>query len=494
MDWVKNPAAHVMLLLLALHAPRPAAAMCGFFTAPLPTGKAQVAAVKLGNTASQVVLLRKGNRTSMTLSNNYKGPAENFALVVPVPVILKKEDVRTLSPDVLKHLETLSAPRLLETWENDPCYVNRSIDVASADGGGTSGAAPPVALADPEPSVKIEAKFAAGEYEIVVLSALDSSGLERWLQANQYQIPPGAAAALAPYVREQMKFFVAKVDMSKVRRDPSGVVVLSPLRFTFDAPELRLPVRLGLLNAEGKQDLLVYILHPQKRFEAANYPNLFIHTNLEVQESVRTQFPAFYSTLFQETLRRGGDRGMVTEYVWNIDSCDTCPIQKLRPHELYLLGDDDLAPRAGQSAAPSQHPAAAARYVLTRLHTRYDRQTLSEDLIFHEAAPISGGRDGDRGNVAGPSPRDRNSFQARYTIRHYWRGPITCSTPRYRQWLRTPLDRGGYSLRRSAPPQAATNLAGAPQAAVSLQGVVRTAVPDLELPGIAAPLRRRERR
>lgn len=484
-----NQAVPQMLLLLALLLPRPASAMCGFFVAPLPTGKAQVAAARLGNSASQVVLLRKGTRTSMTLSNNYKGPAENFALVVPVPVVLKKEDVKTLSPDILKHLETLSAPRLLETWENDPCYhQNVRMSVASADGGGASsrGPAPQIELADPEPSVKIEAKFEVGEYEIVILSALDSSGLERWLQLNQYNIPPGAAAALAPYVREQMKFFVAKVDISKVRRDPSGAVVLSPLRFSFDAPELRLPVRLGLLNADGPQDLLVYILHPKKRFEAANYPNLFIHTNLDVEESVRTKFPSFYSTLFTETLRRGGGRGVVTEYAWNTDSCDSCPIQRLRSHELQLLGDDELA--------PAQRPAGAvARYVLTRLHARYDRQTLSEDLIFREAGPITGGRDGDRGNSAGPSARDRNSFQARYTIRHYWRGPITCSAPRYRQWLRTPLDRSGYSRRRS-PPLAATNLVGSPQAPISLQGIVRTAVPDLDLPGIPLPPRRGEKR
>ena len=31
-------------------------------------------------------------------------------------------------------------------------------------------------------------------------------------------------------------------------------------------------------------------------------------------------------------------------------------------------------------------------WVLTRLHTRYDRTTLSEDLLFREAKPVVGGR------------------------------------------------------------------------------------------------------
>src|SRR5262245_64657723 len=90
-------------------------AFCGFFVSG--------ADANLYNNASQVVLMRKGNRTVMTMSNNYKGPTENFAMVVPVPVVLHKEDVRTLAPDVFQHIDALSAPRLVEYWEQDPCYV-----------------------------------------------------------------------------------------------------------------------------------------------------------------------------------------------------------------------------------------------------------------------------------------------------------------------------------------------------------------------------------
>src|SRR5207253_1759793 len=103
---------------------------------------------------------------------------------------------------------------------------------------------------------------------------------DTWLRRNRYQIPTGAAAALAPYIRDQMKFFVAKVDIKKVQRDDHGLVVLSPLQFSFDAAELRLPVRLGLLNAPqgAPQDLIIYLLHPEQRFEVANYQNTFIPT------------------------------------------------------------------------------------------------------------------------------------------------------------------------------------------------------------------------
>src|SRR5262249_26422463 len=81
-------------------APTSAAAFCGFFVSG--------ADAALSNNASQVVLLRKGNHTVMSMSNNYKGPPEDFAMVVPVPVVLKKEQVKTLAPDIFAHIDQLS--------------------------------------------------------------------------------------------------------------------------------------------------------------------------------------------------------------------------------------------------------------------------------------------------------------------------------------------------------------------------------------------------
>src|SRR5215475_5677916 len=86
-----------------------ARAFCGFFVSG--------ADANLYNNASQVVLMRHGHHTAMTMSNNYKGPPQDFAMVVPVPVVLKKEQVKTLRPDVFKAVDTLSAPRLVEYWE-----------------------------------------------------------------------------------------------------------------------------------------------------------------------------------------------------------------------------------------------------------------------------------------------------------------------------------------------------------------------------------------
>jgi hypothetical protein len=46
--------------------------------------------------------------------------------------------------------------------------------------------------------VKIEAKYLVGEYDILILSAKESSGLKTWLNENGYKIPPGADEVLEP--------------------------------------------------------------------------------------------------------------------------------------------------------------------------------------------------------------------------------------------------------------------------------------------------------
>ena len=114
--------------------------------------------------------------------------------------------------------------------------------------------------------VKIEAQFTVGEYEVVILSAEDAAGLDTWLRREKYNIPEGAEPVLRPYVTAGSKFFVAKVDTTKVEFK-DGQAMLSPLRFHYDAQEFVLPVRLGLLNSSGTQDLLVHILAPGKRYE-----------------------------------------------------------------------------------------------------------------------------------------------------------------------------------------------------------------------------------
>ena len=117
--------------------------------------------------------------------------------------------------------------------------------------------------------VTIEARYTVGEYDILILSAQQSSGLETWLRQNGYRIPAGASDVIATYLKQNMRFFVAKVNLGEQTR--LGVSYLRPLQIAYESPKFMLPIRLGMVNAKGQQELFVYALTRNGRVETTNY-------------------------------------------------------------------------------------------------------------------------------------------------------------------------------------------------------------------------------
>ncbi|HLT35115.1 MAG TPA: DUF2330 domain-containing protein [Enhygromyxa sp.] len=423
---------------LLLGQPERAEAFCGFYVAG--------ADAALYNDATMVVLMRDGKRTVLSMQNDYQGPPEDFALVVPVPVVLQEGDVKVLPKAVFERVDKLAAPRLVEYWEQDPCEARKQHErrrrYREDERMEESGAAPNSL------GVTIEAEFVVGEYQVVILSAEDSTGLDTWLRQENYNIPEGAEPVLRPYVEGGMKFFVAKVDVSKVqfvsKPDGSKRALLSPLRFHYDSEDFNLPIRLGLINARGPQDLLVHVLAPNQRYEAANYPNVTIPTNLVVKDQTREHFGQFYVSLFDHTLAQHPN-AVVTEYAWSASSCDPCPESPLSIEELTVLGADVLPRYAdgfdeqGQLLPESQvRWQIQSDFVLTRLHARYDKSSLGEDLVFQTAPGIAGGQGMPHNGKLELETRETggawNSFQGRYAILHYWEGPTRCLRPMWDTW------------------------------------------------------------
>ncbi|MBS2020471.1 MAG: DUF2330 domain-containing protein [Deltaproteobacteria bacterium] len=475
------------VIAATLAASATASAFCGFYVSG--------ADAKLFNDATQVVLMREGTRTVLSMQNSYKGPPQSFAMVVPVPVVLQKENVKTLPMNIFARVDQMTAPRLVEYWEQDPCAPAFD-DMERRKGAPRpmKAAAPGGAARGADLGVTVEAQFTVGEYEIVILSAQDAAGLDTWLKREKYKIPDGAEPYLRPYVQAGSKFFVAKVDVTKVKFE-NGVAALSPLRFHYDAETFSLPVRLGLMNSQGTQDLIVNVFAKGQRYEVANYPNVAIPTNFDVQESARGQFGAFYASLFDRTLEKV-PKAVVTEYSWDAGTCDPCPSPPLNPSELSTLGADVLpsaqasgdGPIGGGPAPPMRRRPGwfPSGFVVTRLHARYSKDALGEDLVFRAAPPIIGGREvrsGPNGALEhGATPSSTNNFQGRYAIRHPWAGPIACKNPQRGNWGGPP--NGG--MPQASP---ATNLAFAPRGKVQLATFVRGTLPEVAaLPGTPTPL------
>ena len=459
-----------------------ASAFCGFYVSG--------ADGKLFNDATQVTLMRDGTRTVLSMQNSYKGPPSNFAMVVPVPVVLQKENVKTLPKDIFDKVDKMTAPRLVEYWEQDPCQPPMPPPTAAPGGMRYRSAAPKAAESSADLGVTVEAKFTVGEYDIVILSAQDAGGLDTWLRREQYKIPEGAEPYLKPYVLAGSKFFVAKVDVSKVKFE-NGIATLSPLRFHYDADTFSLPVRLGLMNSAGTQDLIVNVFAKGQRYEVANYPNTTIPTNFDVAEAARGQFGAFYAGLFDRTLEKI-PKAVVTEYSWDATTCDPCPSPPLDMGDLMTLGADALpgedADGSGGNRPRPRRPGGwmpSTGFTVTRMHARYAKDSLGEDLVFRAAAPIIGGReirDGKKQLEHGATSSSVNNFQGRYAIRHPWAGPIACKNPVRGVW-------GGPPNGSMPTAAAATGLAFAPRGKLQLATFVKGALPDVvALPGDPTPL------
>jgi hypothetical protein len=375
------------LLLVALLLPPAIHAFCGFYVAKADS--------KLFNRASQVVLARDGDRTVMTMANDYEGEPKDFAVVIPVPTVIKKEAVQIVDKSAIDHIDAYSAPRLVEYFDEDPCSPRMMWDGAVTKSAAPAGMAGEHAKAL---GVTIEEQFSVGEYDILILSAKESTGLETWLTENEYKIPQGASKVLGSYIKQGVKFFVAKVNLE--RHEAEGFSYLRPLRVEFKTPKFMLPIRLGTVNSNGPQELFIYTLTRKGRVETTNYRTVKLPSNVEVPLFVRDDFPHFYRDMFARAVDREDMRVLFTEYAWDMGWCDPCAAEPLSNNELRKFGADWLSGSGPARPEPGQ-------VYITRLHVRYDREHFPEDLVFQETG-------------------DRENFQGRYILRHPWKGEPKC--------------------------------------------------------------------
>lgn len=385
----------------------PARAFCGFYVAKADT--------KLYNQASQVIMARNGDRTVLTMANDYQGDVKDFALVVPVPVVLTEGQVQVGDPKIIKHLDAFTAPRLVEYFDPNPCNTSRfgrgEPLTSRQTFGGTRGS---FESDDEALGVTVESRFSVGEYDIAILSAKESNGLETWLNRNGYRIPQGASQLLQPYIRQGLKFFVAKVNLAEFQR--SDYQLLRPLVMAYESPRFMLPIRLGTVNSTSDQDLIVYILSPKGQAEITNYRTVKIPSDEEIPVFVKGEFGEFYQSMFQTSHNREGKKAAFLEYAWDIKSCDPCSAKPPTREELRKAGVFWLRPNQ------------RANVFISRIHVRYNRDRFPEDLMFQETS-------------------NRQFFQGRYVLRHPFTGDIECPAgQQYKQIVSERMEREAQTL------------------------------------------------
>ena len=306
---------------------------------------------------------------------------------------------------LIDHLDVFTSPRLVEYFDQDPCHVYPEARRFAPSPMESAGLLERDMKANAL-GVSIEAEYTVGEYDIVILSAEQSDGLQTWLDDNGYRTPPGASRVLASYIRQGVRFFVAKVNLQEQAN--LGFNYLRPLQIAFESPKFMLPIRLGTVNANGAQDLVLYTLTRNGRVETTNYRTVKLPTGMELPVFVKNEFGDFYKAMFAEQVRKENMRSVFLEYAWDMSWCDPCAADPLSTSQLRELGVFWLGDNAGRRGGK----AGAQNAFVTRLHVRYDGEHFPEDLMFQETS-------------------DRTNFQGRYVLRHPYTSELTCEAPGY---------------------------------------------------------------
>ena len=484
---LKNLAFPILTLALMLTA-FDAAAMPGFF---IGKGSAKRSAY-----SSHVVVMKKGDMTAVSVQADYDGPLDPFAIVLAVPGDVTLERVQTLKREFVDRVEQMSAPRFHEFWEMDPCEPGPAEQewerrlTASTESNFLGGGNPTMPTGsekkvDKELFLKVDTEFKQGEFKFSMLG--EGETLDSWAKSKGFTVPNGASAALAPYLAEGMKILLAEVDDKRVELVGGGRAQLSAIRYWTEKPLDKLPERLSLLSSPGKQELLIYVLDPEKRYEAKNYTNVFPPTNIEVDFVVKERMGEFYAGLHDMMLAKN-PQSFINEYAWHTAGCgEPCANAPLWIHEILTLGGDVFETKVPEEERNPKVPALTAdekkalkkewdelklkpkerrdkekllmeerktvarnkgllerhKYIVTRLHHRYDSASMPKDPEIGPAGGhVKGGVDLPKG-PKGELPTNIASapvskLQTRYVFFHPWIGMQKCDKPERYKWGKAP--------------------------------------------------------
>ena len=341
-----------LLLLNQLIAP--ANAFCGTYVGGVGS--------EFYNTYSQLAVVRDGSNTTLTIVNDIQGNFEDFALVIPVPQVIPEEQVKVLEPELFDRLDAYSQPRLVsyecsdfEEQADTGWAFDSSTDAPENEGGS---------------DVNVEALYIVGEFEVVILSAAQSSSLFTWLNDNGFHTPGQAQDLLQEYIDGGSYFLAAKVHSTAGIQSGDK---LSPLQFAYNNPSFQIPIRIGTLNSKESQDLVIYSVssYNQGRVGISNYPEFTIEDEC-MWNSEGESFGQYYANQFDAAYDAKEDAAWTVEYAWGGGGCDPCSGNPPDASDLVALG-------------LKEDYVHYSDYFFTRLHARYSPEQADEELMLYQS-------------------------------------------------------------------------------------------------------------
>jgi hypothetical protein len=479
---------------------------------------------------SSYVVMNRGEQSVVSVMSDYQGPFEPFAVVLAVPSDVTLERVSAVRREFVDRIDQISAPRFHEFWEMDPCDPGKETqewerDLRVQTSGdnflGQSMDLGPTRKVPKELLLSVKTEKKTGEYTFMMPK--EDQSFEDLLKERGWVASSAMQQAIASYTQQGMKFVLAEVDPNRIELIGGEKAQLTPIRFWTDQRYTKLPSKLGRLAAAGPQELFVFVLDPDARFQTTNYEIANSPTNIDVEFVVKERMAEFFAGLHDAWLKKH-PKTFWLEYAWRAEGCgQPCPNDPILINELLTLGGDifengvpkeerepkvppltdeekkklktelDGLPVADRGKRKKlieqERKDLVARkallerhhYVISRLHHRYADDGLPTDVEIGKAqGGLEGGiwiPKGQNGDVSREiKPADDFRYQTRYINFHPWKGMMACETPERYRWGKPPRTYRG--LRKT---WVVEDLARKSRTQIKATEVIRTPIPELGL-------------
>lgn len=365
--------------------------------------------------ATKLIIATHNGRHTLSMLPSVASSEREFAFLFPVPANVTAQNVREVSASLFDAVDTLTAPRLREETDGDPCPTDKATTAADVK------------------SYAVTGRHVADDtrYDISVLSPEQGLDLVKWLEDKGYKLPPKTDRIILPYTQRGNAFLLIKA-----RRASAEAGYLKPLQIAYDAPKLVLPVRLGLINApavaaekprtkgfdalnaapdanyernvtpvdvfnDGGQAITLYVVSqlgragsPLMRSIPLNGPRM----DMSMPSYATRDFPSIYNRILNMRVKSESN-ALIVEYADEAqlpaDVLSSIGVNWLNEAPkaaapIYDTSNNDnliggmMLPKAAYPKHLQRGSAQAGKPYLTRLYFRYNATTLRQDIAIEE--------------------------------------------------------------------------------------------------------------
>jgi len=249
--------------------------------------------------AERILFARDGEHVQMHVRLTWAGPPQEFGWLLPVP-----PDVETTlsSESLFSLLDQAYGPVFNLVTEFVGCDFG--IDGGGGGAGGAGGGGGFFADAGVGGGgVNVLSREQVGPYDRTILQGESVQALLGWLADNEYQVPEGADATLAPYVELGAAFVAIKL------LPGAGSNEVVPLALTFTASGPAIPLRPTANAATPDMGIIVHVLG-----EARAIPVNFRHVQINEAAIDWPNFGANYSDVVSQAADEANGKAFVTDY------------------------------------------------------------------------------------------------------------------------------------------------------------------------------------